>query len=182
MEEQVLPKKRGRPAKQVNSEVPKGEPCNGKDGCPLCTNVPNQPNELSEIKEQVGKLTDLVTALGERVLNTTKPTPEPPTSPVRVSKPSPATSDLSGVVPKAWRQIVDMELGNDFGIEVTDSSAGNMLIKVIVPDHLDRRVGEKEGKDHSMGLIRRASDLSDVEHWCEKIRSNIQKTYNDFHK
>lgn len=183
MDEQKLPKKRGRPPKLPEASKTAGEPCNGKDGCPLCTNVPNQPNELTEIREQVGRLTDLVTALGERVLNAPQ---TPVEAPVRLqeasTKPTSPTSDLSDIVPSAWRRIVDDMLGTDFDLKVEESSGGNMIIKILLPDSLDRRVGERTGKDCSTGLVRRSSDVADVEAWCLKIRSNIQKTHVGFRR
>ena len=83
-------------------------------------------------------------------------------------------------IPKQWRVKIDEILGKDFEADVDDSSGGNYILKIFLPDKWDRRVGEKKGKDCSTGLIRRESDISDVKLWCERIRDNIKKTYNNF--
>lgn len=82
--------------------------------------------------------------------------------------------------PSKWRRLVDQILGTDFGLEVDESSSGNYVIKVSLPTRCDRRVGDKIGLDVSTGLVRRSSDLADVELWCKKIKENILKTYPNF--
>lgn len=85
-------------------------------------------------------------------------------------------------VPRKWRDVVTEVLGSDFSLDVADSSGGNYVITITIPDEWDRRVGNRKGRDYSTGLVRRATDLADVEKWCNMIRSNIQKTYPKFKK
>ena len=84
--------------------------------------------------------------------------------------------------PSKWQQKVNDILGEDFALVVEESSGGNYLMKVFLPPYLDRRTGEKEGLDTSCGLVRRASDIADVEKWCNLIKANIQKFYPLFKK
>src|SRR3990167_1797056 len=89
--------------------------------------------------------------------------------------------DLLEQLPRTWRTVVDEILGVDFIAKVEDRAHGNFVLFIYLPKHLDRRVGEKNGElDYSTGLLRRASALQDVQTWCEKIATNIKKTYPKF--
>ena len=88
--------------------------------------------------------------------------------------------EMATMVPKKWRAIVDEKLGKDFDLRVEDSSEGNFILYFILPSRIDRRVGDKSGRDTSTGLIRRASATGDVELWATKIAANIRKTFTHF--
>ena len=91
--------------------------------------------------------------------------------------------DIRKRIPTKWREKVNEILGKDFECEVDDSSGGDFLIKIFVPEKWDCRVGDEKRmakRDMRAGLIRRATDVSDVEKWCKLIKSNILKTYPNF--
>lgn len=85
------------------------------------------------------------------------------------------------LIPRVWRAKVNEILGTDFGLEIQDSSGGDFVLRFILPEKWDRRTGdEKVGRDISVGLIHRSSDVSDVETWCKLIKENILKKHKDF--
>ena len=82
--------------------------------------------------------------------------------------------NISQMLPIKWKQKIEEILGKGFDIEINDSAGGNYVMYFYIPSHLDRRVGEKNGRDHSTGLIRRASDIADIEQWCTRIKQTIK--------
>ncbi len=142
----------------------------------------NQPDDrLSKIEDRLDRLTDLLTTVAEKQIET-----ESKKETIVVTPESPKElfhkTDLSGLFPKEWRAVIDRVLGNDFVARIEESSGGNFILEVLLPERFDRRVGEKRGQDISTGLIRRASDINDVEHWCKKIAETIVKSHPEFKK
>ena len=163
-------------------------------GVPL---EPNSPETIVEpgddkikvLEQKFDKLVDLVSQLAERITapNTLLPQPVVQQPPSRIEEfvtEQKEHDNASQLVPRSWRKIVDDMLGQDFGVEIDDSSNGNFVLKVLVPQQFDRRIGLERGpgQDCSTGLIRRASALADVEKWCTLIGQNISKFYPTFKK
>ena len=93
------------------------------------------------------------------------------------------STDIKKSVPSVWRNKINEILGTQFEAEVNESSGGNYLLRVYMPADLDRRKGEeknKNTKDCTVGLIRRATDIADVEKWANLIKVNIKKYYPNF--
>ena len=135
---------------------------------------------IDDLTKKVDMIVDVVSNLADKVLKT----PEKKQEYQELSEEK-LDEELSELVPKSWKRIVDDILGDNFEVKVEDSDSGNFILFVYLPHELDRRVGlEKDikTKDFSTGLVRRASASSDVEYWCEKIKANIQKTYSNFKK
>ena len=91
--------------------------------------------------------------------------------------------DIRKRIPSKWRKSIDEALGKDFECEVDDSTGGNFLMRITVPAKWDCRVGDEKNmsmRDYRSGLIRRSSDIADVEKWCALIKANILKTYPNF--
>lgn len=99
---------------------------------------------------------------------------------VKFEKEEQEQNEVAQMIPKKWRAIVDEKLGKDFDLKVEDSSDGNFVLHFILPQRIDRRVGDRTGRDHSVGLIRRASATGDVEQWADRIAGNIKKTFTHF--
>lgn len=137
-------------------------------------------NEIvdKKVREQVQK--DM-TAKAIPAVVTPEPAPEAaPEPPVKEAE---EVMDIKNYVPKKWREKVDEVLGKDFKLEIEESSGGNFILKVFVPEEYDCRVGDERSmnkQDMRCGLIRRASDVADVEKWCNLIKANIQKTHSNF--
>jgi hypothetical protein len=94
-----------------------------------------------------------------------------------------APSSVSDMVPKTWKDIVNKMLGTDFIVSVEESSGGNYRLKIVVPERYDRRIGDERQmskQDVSTGIVRRASDVSDVEKWCDLIRKTIKAKHPAF--
>ena len=142
--------------------------------------IANQNKKIDDLVEMLGMV---VAEMPKKNVLLTETTPLASEAPVKVVNLPPEVKD--GLPPPAkWRAKVTGILGEDFDLQVDESAGGNYIIRVLLPAHLDRRNGDEKGKglDISTGLVRRASDLADVEKWCILIKSNIQKKYNDFKK
>jgi hypothetical protein len=105
-------------------------------------------------------------------------------TPVKSTVPEVSVSDdVRTRAPSKWRALVDDILGKDFGCEVEESVGGDYRIKITVPDEYDCRIGDERSmskRDIRTGFVHRATDESDVEKWCNLIKSNIQKQYPKF--
>ena len=139
-------------------------------------------DEITEIKKSVADLTELVMMVADNVAK--KEESKGLLTDNSVSLPPVIDStDIKKSVPSVWRNKINEILGTQFEAEVNESSGGNYLLKVYMPTDLDRRKGEeknKNTKDCSVGLIRRATDVADVEKWLNLIKSNIKKFYRNF--
>ena len=85
------------------------------------------------------------------------------------------SKDFLSSLPSEWRKIVDKYLGENFLAKVRDSSGGNFLLEIYIPKEYDRRVGDRIGEhDISVGQVRRASAIQDVEYWSKLVRANLE--------
>lgn len=131
---------------------------------------------VRELTEKVNTLTEIVMGIVERK----KLVEETVTSTVPnikiVDLPPEKVDNLP--VPGKWRAKVDEILGKSFEAEVTDGASGDYLMIIYIPDELDRRPGgERTGRDRSNVILHRATDMADLERWCNKIKDNILLTY-----
>lgn len=132
---------------------------------------------LKQQSEKMDKLVSIVSAVAESV-----PSAKVVSAEGRMGLP---VVDITKGPPSSWRAVIDRVLGPDFQAEVLEASGGNFTLKVIVPKIFDRRRGEEASMshyDHSAFPIRRASDISDVELWCKRMKETIQKLYPEFMK
>lgn len=93
--------------------------------------------------------------------------------------------DIKNMVPSKWREKIREILGDGFDSSVEETTGGHFLLKIVVPEEWDCRIGDEKRmskRDLRCGLVRRTSDLSDVEKWCELFKANIQKTHPNFRK
>ena len=124
--------------------------------------------QIDALSEKLDALVGVITTMAEQRKPDLPPKPiEPQVSPLTVDN----------LIPSAWQVKIDEVLGKGFEVKILESSNGNYVMDVYMPEGLDRRVGERQGRDHSTGLIRRASDVSDVETWCARIKEQIVKSY-----
>lgn len=135
--------------------------------------------KVDDLANKFEALLDMVTGLADKVM------PPRQTENERVEELFEGATSLDEPLPtpRKWRDIVNNILGSDFDVKVEDSSEGNFIIFIYLPENLDRRIGEEKlqnTKDYSTGLVRRASATADVEYWCEKIKKTIQKMYPNF--
>jgi hypothetical protein len=139
---------------------------------------------VEALSKKLDKMVDIMSVLAVKVnkLEDEKPVPDS----AAPAKPRYSTTEIdrdafNKRVPRQWRELIDTILGPDFEAEVNDSN-GNWMLTIIVPEYLDRRVGSerKDGKDTSTGLVRRSSDLADVENWCKLVRERIVERYPKF--
>ena len=133
--------------------------------------------KLVNLESKLDKLVEVVGSVVDRMTTTPATTVA---MKIGLDEVEETGEDLSKFVPKAWRALVDKKLGKDIGLEVEDSADGNFIVYFYMPEHLDRRVGDRNGRDHSTGLVRRSSAIADMEKWCELILANIKKTYNSY--
>ena len=137
--------------------------------------------KLNDLASKVDKLTDIVSILADKVMRKV----DVPAVSVNVQMPNPEEGlpklNPTFAIPNEWREVVDRILGKEFGATVSASNE-NYIITVVLPQELDRRVGEKQGRDISTGIVRRASPLADVEYWCKKIAENLSKIHPNFKK
>jgi len=139
--------------------------------------ITNLESSLEKITELVVNMSTIIEE-GQRIA---AETPAPTKTPVRdIEKEIEAEGTDSIPLPQKWVEAKNRLLGTDFTMEIKDVADGNFMMTVWLPDHLDRRVGDRTGKDLSTGLIRRTSALADVEVWCSRIAGNIKKNYPDF--
>jgi hypothetical protein len=90
---------------------------------------------------------------------------------------------IDGVLPRTWRDTIDKILGNEFKASVMESSGGNYLIRIVIPERWDRRIGDEKQmlkEDFTTGLVRRSSDVSDITKWCDLIKTTIKTKYPEF--
>lgn len=88
-----------------------------------------------------------------------------------------------GYFPKKFRRIIDEHLGPDFEATLEESSGADCILKIIVPKQWDCRIGdEKLGGTHDIrtGLVKKASDIADVDTWCKKFAAHIKKSHPSF--
>ena len=128
--------------------------------------------QIDAISEKLDALIGVIATMAEQ----RKPDQPKPIEP----QVSPLTVD--NMIPSAWQVKIDEILGKEFEVKILESSGGNYVMDVYMPEGLDRRVGERQGRDHSTGLIRRVSDVSDVEIWCKRIKEQIIKSYPNWVK
>lgn len=133
--------------------------------------IHKEMDRLEKLEKKLENLADLLSAVVDKKNDHITTT---------VNTTQTITSKVEDIIPSSWRQIVNEVLGNDINLKVHDSSGGNFILFFFLPDYLDRRVGERIGKDHSTGLIRRASPEADVRKWAELVAANIKKTYPSF--
>jgi hypothetical protein len=134
-----------------------------------------EPDRLGTLEQKFDQLLDVVTSLAQR----------PTSAPMTATEPEARTflehtSVTAQMVPKQWKEITQKVLGSGVELLVEDSADGNFLAYFYMPPGIDRRVGDKKGRDFSTGLIRRASPTADLEKWCNLILANIKKSYPDF--
>lgn len=130
-----------------------------------------------ELAKVVGELTEKVNALSEIVASMIEKPPkveEPKT--IQSTLPPEKVNGLP--IPGKWRAKIDEVLGKSFEAEAEDSSGGDFLLKIYMPEQLDRRPkGERQGRDTSIAVIHRATDVADVETWSKRIKENILKNF-----
>jgi len=138
----------------------------------------DQSAEIETLKSQINTITELLEGLVEKTpVETPKRDIE---KEMAGEETKPSGSDSQVPFPPKWRDRIDKLLGPDFYAELEDTAHGDCILKVFIPDHLDRRTGETQGRDLSTGLIRRKSALSDIDLWCQRIGDNLRKYYPDF--
>lgn len=129
-----------------------------------------------ELEKKVNELTELVMKVVEAMPKKEDSIPLAITP--QVDLPPQKTTGLPA--PSTWRAKVDEILGKSFEIEVVDGAKGDYLMKIYMPEGIERRPGgERIGRDLSQAIIHRATDLFDVESWCKKIQSNILLTHSN---
>ena len=90
---------------------------------------------------------------------------------------------LDRLVPQEWEKTKNDILGENFEMTIHPVANGDFMMTIVVPNQYDCRQGEdkKMSKaDVRTGLITRVSPIRDIQYWCEKIKSNINKYYNNF--
>jgi hypothetical protein len=170
------------------------------DPNPVPVTVVSQPNELvmhpfiqeqfDEMSRKFDQLVDIVGGLAEKV---TAPTVAVvgPTSAITnatsvvddVAEARVQTIDLTKRFPQAWREIVDRVLGPDFELEVHDTANGDFMAYIYVPTAWDRRGAKNDqlaDRDHSTGLMRRASAGADLEVWCQRVQKTVKAIYPNY--
>lgn len=136
---------------------------------------------FEQLNGRIDQVLDLITKVAEMI-------PKPITDSVGnidTTIESKLPPDIQGSrlpIPSKWREKINQILGPEFEALVDESSGGNYTITIYIPPNLDRRGNNQPGRDFSTGLIRRASDIADVENWATRILQNIQKTHNNFKK
>jgi len=144
-----------------------------------------QDKKIDDQDNKIDKLIDVVMGLADQLPTAPTIAPSPVTPNILPTPEDPegftASNEIS--IPAMWRAKINEILGEDFEATIEDSNGGSFILKIFLPKHLDRRKGEalKEGdKDMSSGIIRRATDMADVEMWCTRIKTNIQSFFPDF--
>jgi len=125
-----------------------------------------------ELEQKVKELEELVLRIAEAI-------------PKKEEKPQPAQQvnlppEKVGKIyfPPQWRAKIDEILGKSFEADAETGANGDYLMKVYMPEGVERRPGgERTGRDLSQAIVRRATDMADVESWCNKIKNNILLTY-----
>lgn len=152
-----------------------GEKKDEKKGKKQIKNGRDWSVRIKNISDKVENLIEIVTQL----TNVVKDIKSPPKPEIKVVKRDLVEETLP--VPRIWREKAYAILGEGFEFKIDDTVNGDFILKIILPKELDRRVGEKMGeRDISTGIVRRISPILDVETWCNKVKQNILKTYQDF--
>lgn len=128
---------------------------------------------LAKIEDTQSKIVDI---LGVLAKSTPKRETAESRKPVVFRKEEPDTEP--DPVPSKYRKLVDKLLGKDFGLEMVDSSHGNIGMLITIPDHLDRRNAVNDSltkHDVTKVILHGASALADLENWCQKIIVTIEK-------
>lgn len=133
--------------------------------------------KVKELEAKMESMVDLMLNLAQSI--PTKEVKQEATGVIQINLPPDIEKGLP--IPSKWRQKINEILGEDFEAEAEESGV-DYILKVYIPPHLDRRIGadKNSGRDLSVGLIRRATDVADVEKWTRLIKANIQKTYPNF--
>ncbi len=145
------------------------------------------PKDDKRIDAIENKLNGLVDAMADfmdkfKTVATVVPAPQPVVDPApafTVTPPATILQDLSMPTPPSWIAKMNEILGEGFEMDVVEGSGGDAVMRVYLPEQWKRDKTIK-GRDHSSGLIRRASSLNDVQAWCEKIKKNIQTYHPTF--
>lgn len=148
----------------------------GRERAKLLKITQSSDNSAVEaLSKKLDSLSDIVISLSERVMaSQIKKVDQTQSAP-----PPPQEVKISNMIPDSWREVVTKYLGNDFTLDVINS-CGDFVIRIWIPEEYDRRVGDKTGRDHSSGMVRRSSDVADVIYWCKLVRANLAKQFERF--
>ncbi len=136
-----------------------------------------------ELEKKVKELEEKIEGMIDLMLNMAQSIPVKKIDPIELKQVDLPPEVYQGLpFPSKWRQKINEILGENFEAEVEESAGGDYILKVYMPSSLDRRVGmeKNSGRDISVGIVRRGSDVADVEKWSKLICANLQKTFPNF--
>lgn len=156
------------------------------DGKPLNASVLSGMAIRELAEKRLDSLENSVTKLGEMLSYVVDNLPKK----VTVKDETPATleklhdeykTDNDQKIPTSWIAKKNEILGPEIDMKIESSNRG-FILYLYLPDNLDRRTSDRNGKDHSTGFIRLGQELSDVEALCTKVKGNIRLKYPEFLK
>uniref|UniRef100_A0A6H1ZGM4 Uncharacterized protein n=1 Tax=viral metagenome TaxID=1070528 RepID=A0A6H1ZGM4_9ZZZZ len=146
------------------------------------TAAPPEPDRLSKLESTVDTLATAINLL----LQEKAPQKEETVENTPVQRQNDETDTNGKILPATWLAVLHKYLGKDFKFELHEGGPGAFGVKVIFPEHIDRRVGTERStgpRDISMASpVRLTSPVDDLTTWCKLIVQTIKKTpdHQDF--
>ena len=143
--------------------------------------VENLEARVTGLADSIEKIGNLLTKDIE--VSDHRPAVQKPSLSEQVKNEVTVPEDSEGYFPPKFRRMIDKILGPDFKAALAESSGSDCILKVFVPTQWDCRLGDQRlmgTYDIRVGIVHKATDLSDVEKWCTLFAANIKKTYPQF--